>query len=104
MAAYASREAPVAVIDAPLLLEAGWSDLCDSLVFVEACRANRLERTSLRNWSAGEIVRREATQMPIEEKRRLATWSIRNDGSRDELADQVESLWNSILSRDPKSS
>ena len=43
--ALASEGCPVAVLDAPLLFEAGWDELCEKVVFVDAPRRLRLEAT-----------------------------------------------------------
>lgn len=99
LAKLAQLGVPAAVIDAPLLLEAGWEDLCDSVVFVDSPGEVRTERGTSRNWTAEDFARREASQMPIEEKKRRATHLIPNRGSRDELRQTVRTFWDSILPR-----
>ena len=86
-----------AVIDAPLLLEAGWGKLCDSIVLVESSEDDRSERIKSRNWSPEDLARRENLQMPIEEKRRLATYTIGNSGSLGELAVPVAEFWKEVV-------
>lgn len=87
----------VAVIDAPLLLEAGWDEICDLIVFVDSPREDCKRRAqSLRNWSADEFTAREAAQMPIEEKRARATHVIANDGTLEQLRERVRQLWQSL--------
>ena len=54
----AQRGVPAAVLDAPLLLEAGWESLCDAVVFVDSAREKRLERQLLQSAklvSIGEV-------------------------------------------------
>lgn len=97
LADLSERGAKAAAIDAPLLLEAGWEDLCDFLVFVESSEENRSERVGPRNWSQSEISRREAAQMPIDEKRRRATHVVRNLGSLGGLQAEVRAFWDSIF-------
>ena len=47
--------APV-VLDAAILLEAGWDDLCDLVVFVDAPRSERLRRAADdRGWSEDDL-------------------------------------------------
>jgi dephospho-CoA kinase len=88
---------PVAVIDAPLLLEAGWQQGCDIVLFVDSPLEDRQQRAkSSRNWTAQDFATREAAQMPIEEKRRRATHVIANDGTLDELRERVEKFWKSL--------
>lgn len=88
---------PVAVIDAPLLLEAGWDQGCEIVLFVDSSLEDRQQRAeNLRNWTAQDFATREAAQMPIEEKRRRATHVIANDGTLDELRERVEEFWKSL--------
>lgn len=80
-----AREQPginAVFLDAPLLLEAGWNEFCDVVVFVESSPANRLERvTRTRGWTQEELERREASQLPLEAKRAKCDFSIHNDDS-----------------------
>lgn len=83
------------VLDAPVLIEAGWKERCNRLLFVDAPREMRLARVSRRNgWTEVELMTRENAQMPIEEKRNLADAAIVNDGTLEELRDNVESVLN----------
>ena len=99
LARLAESRVPAVVIDAPLLLEAGWEDLCDSVIFVDSPAEVRTQRGTSRNWSAADFARREASQMPIEEKRRRATDLIPNRGSREELRQAVGTFWDSTIPR-----
>jgi len=79
----------VVVIDAPLLLEAGFGRFCDHILFVEASEGARLSRVKAsRGWTDGEFRRREASQWPLERKRSAADFTMGNDrtdtGSIDE--------------------
>ena len=58
------------VLDAPLLLEAGWKPLCDFVLFVDVPHETRLARARSRGWSDAKFARREAAQWPAAEKRR----------------------------------
>jgi len=86
----------VAVIDAPLLLEAGWGNLCDHLLFVDSPRAERLGRAKLRKWTEAEFSKREASQMPIAEKRGRSSHILTNAGTLERLRDQVRTFWASF--------
>lgn len=85
------------VIDAPLLFEAGVDAECDAVIFVEAPRELRLERVRGRGWDEAELARREASQLPVEEKRRRSGHVVRNLGSREELRAQVARILEEIL-------
>jgi dephospho-CoA kinase len=81
------------VLDAAVMLEAGWNDVCDKLIFVDAPRSLRLERVrQQRGWSEADLQAREALQLPLEEKRRRADAVIQNEGAAAELGTQVESV------------
>ena len=97
LASLATSGCPAAVIDAPLLLEAGWGEMCDVILFVESPISDRFSRTKSRNWSASEIERREAQQMTIEEKRLKSTHIVENRGSLAELSKEVQRIWQQIL-------
>jgi dephospho-CoA kinase len=83
---------PAAVLDAALVLEAGWDRLCDQIVFVDVPQEQRLARARSRGWDAGELARREATQLPLEEKKLRATVSLDNSGSLLEMQARVDQL------------
>lgn len=83
------------VLDVPLLLEHdaqhGLLAHCNHLVFVDAPAAERDRRAvAHRGWASGEVVRREAAQMSLEEKRRRANHVVSNDGTLEELNTQVD--------------
>jgi dephospho-CoA kinase len=85
MAQTSASVAPV-VLDAPLLLEAGWADLCDRVLLVDAPRTVRLARVAARSgWSDAELTAREANQLPLDTKRANADAVLVNDGTLDEL-------------------
>lgn len=89
------RGAPAVVLDAALLLEAGWHSLCDHILFVSAPRDLRWRRARQRGWSEAEFRAREAAQLPVEEKRRRAEHVIDNSGSEAETDRQVRRWWRS---------
>jgi dephospho-CoA kinase len=88
----------VVVLDAAILLEAGWDDLCDWIVFVDAPRDERFARVaSQRGWSRETFDSREQAQWPCEEKRLRADLVITNDGGMDALSRDVERAWSHLL-------
>ncbi len=87
------QEARFIVLDAAVMLEAGWNDVCDKLIFVDAPRALRLERVEKqRGWSEADLDSREALQMPLDEKCRRADVVIANRDSPATLSAQVSEL------------
>jgi dephospho-CoA kinase len=81
------------VLDAAILFEAGWDDLCDLIVFVDALideRRLRVERQ--RGWSPAMFEAREEAQWPCDRKRGRADLVIANDAGIDALTCQVEEV------------
>ncbi len=86
------------VLDAAVMLEAGWIGVCDWLLYVDAPREQRLERLAARSaWTAADLDAREAAQMPADEKRRRCDATLTNAGSLAELDRDLTVLldrWN----------
>jgi dephospho-CoA kinase len=91
---FAAEGRPAVVLDAPVLLEAGWGPMCDILLMVDVPREIRLKRALSRGWTEDEFSRREAAQWPIDDKRREAHFMIANDGSEAELRQAVQEFWH----------
>jgi len=87
----------IVVLDAPLLLEAGWDKLCSVLVFVFAPRDVRLARAAGRGWTEAEFSAREQAQIPIELKRQRAHFEVDNSGPLEHTREQLLRIWG-ILS------
>jgi len=86
---------PAAVLDAPLLSEAGWVGQCDLLVYVDAPRPLRLARAQQRGWNEKDFAAREGVQESLDSKRRLADWVIDTSRSPEDTRAQVERFWHS---------
>ncbi len=87
-----STSVPAIIIDAPLLFEAGVDAECDAVICVDAPREIRIERVKNRGWSESDLAKREAAQIPIEDKRRRCRWVIENVGSLAALDSQAASI------------
>ena len=85
------------VLDAPLMLEAGWHTICNQIVFVDAPREVRLSRARNRGWSEEEFAAREAQQESLIVKRRHADIIIDNSGPPEATRAQVERFWHSLV-------
>lgn len=99
-AAQARRDVSMVVIDAAILLEAGWNALCDLVVFVDAPRSARLERVGRRGWSDAKLRAREEAQWGCERKAGLADYVLPNAGGLDELAAAVDRFTEWLSDRD----
>ncbi len=85
------------VLDAPVMIKAGWNKFCNHLVFVEAPRELRVWRARQRGWSQEDFDRREAAQESLNTKRDLADVVIDNSGTPEATAVQVDDLWRSLV-------
>jgi dephospho-CoA kinase len=91
-AAQADPEVRFVVLDAAVMLEAGWTDVCDKLIFVEAPRAIRIARVKSRGWTGDDLDRRERSQMTLEEKKALADAILDNASGLDALERNAQVL------------
>ncbi len=90
----------VVVLDAAILLEAGWGQFCDSVVFVDAPREERLKRLAQqRGWSTEEVEAREKAQLPIETKKARADLILDNSGTPAQTRERVKQLFNLLRNR-----
>jgi dephospho-CoA kinase len=81
------------VLDAAIMVEAGWSALCDRLVYVDAPHELRLARVAQqRGWTEEEMLARESAQLPLTEKRVRADHVLDNSASPAHLQRQVDDL------------
>jgi dephospho-CoA kinase len=91
--ARANSTVPLIVLDAAILLEAGWHRVCDRLLFVHAPDAVRQQRLAgQRGWSEQQVRDREHAQWSLEEKKCRADFVLDNSGGAEQLEQQVESL------------
>lgn len=86
----------ILILDAPVLLKAGWDRICTHLLFVDSSLINRQRRAAERGWKPGELEAREALQEPLDEKRRRANLSVANDGSAEDTKSAVARLWSEL--------
>jgi dephospho-CoA kinase len=86
----------VVVLDAALLLEAGWDEFCAKIIYVEAPGGVGLERAKERGWSTQQYAAREAAQMPLERKRERADIVLDNSGTSESLRAEVQRVWSSL--------
>jgi dephospho-CoA kinase len=87
----------VVLVDAAVLFEAGWNDLCDAVVFVEVPREERLKRLSeKRGWDRASVEAREASQATLESKTERAQFVVDNARSIDESGRDLERILTQI--------
>jgi len=92
----AQNHTAIVILDAPLLLEAGWAPLCDAIVFIESSLENREKRAAERGWTPEELARRESRQLSLQKKRASTSYTIHNDGTTAELQEEICRVWDSL--------
>jgi dephospho-CoA kinase len=92
-AARADPHVALVVLDAAIMLEAGWAGVCDRLVYIDAPREVRLRRVAgQRGWTPEEVEARESAQLPLTEKAARADHVLDNSASLEHLDKQVTDL------------
>jgi dephospho-CoA kinase len=91
--ALAATGAKVAIYDAPLLLENNLQVGMDGVIVVWVDEATQLQRLVARDGLTVEQARaRIAAQLPLDEKKKQATWLIDNGGSMEATRDRVREI------------
>ena len=94
----APQEVDAIILDAALLLEAGWAEECNAVIFIDTSPEQRRKRVAeTRGWSAEELQRREASQLSLEEKRRRSDYCVDNSGEISVAAHQMEQALMKII-------
>jgi dephospho-CoA kinase len=93
--------APTVVLDVPLLVQAGWDDLCTHLVVVVCEDSVRRMRLAARGWSAEQIAARDRAwergfHPPLAGP---TTWSVDASGDPAYTVVQVDRVWQAIRGR-----
>ena len=97
--AQCRRRGQDAVIDAPLLIEAGLDGLCDTLIFIDCHDTQRTERThTQRDWPPSELERRERRQASLTDKRNRAHFVVDNSQGIDDTTRQLRRIWQQMHS------
>ena len=90
-------EVQAIILDAAVMLEAGWDPLTSTIVFLDVPYEQRLERIQSRGWSESELKSRESSQLPLDEKRNRAHEVIDNSGDLEEAARQLERIIDKLI-------
>lgn len=96
----APQDADAIILDAALLLEAGWADECDAVIFIDTPLELRQQRAAAdRGWSAEDLQRREASQWSLLKKRQHAQFAVDNSRSVAVAAEQMKFVLGEIIER-----
>ncbi len=90
--------AQVIVMDAAIMIEAGWTDLSDEVWVTSAPIEHVIQRVQARNNLTEEQIRsRVNSQMSTEERVKHAHAVVENDGGLEDLQNKVKELWQNRL-------
>jgi dephospho-CoA kinase len=81
---------PAAVVETPLLFEAGMEGIYDATIAVLAGESLRSQRAAARGHAL--VAERDARQLSQDEKASRATYVVRNDGTIEELEAQLSAV------------
>lgn len=86
----------VVALDIPLLFETGFHRYCDWTVAVDASESVILKRLRRKGFFEEDIARRQAVQMPLKQKKKMADFVISNRGTLNQTRSQVLKIWQHI--------
>ena len=90
----------VLIIDAALIYEAKMDRFMDKIIVVYIDKDEQIKRLIKRNnLSKDEALQRVRSQIPIEEKAKMADYLIDNSNSLNKTREQVEKVWQSLVSQ-----
>jgi len=90
------RGARAVVIDGPLIFEKGMYRELSKVVVVSADIARIKERLIKRGMTSDDVERRMENQMPLAEKEKMADYVIYNNGTEDDLREELKILLEKI--------
>ena len=93
------------LLDAAILLETGWVEMCDAIVYVDASDQIREQRVrEARGWRADDWKKREQSQLDLEAKKHASDVIINNSRDLELAVDELEQFFASQVSeRNPSS-
>ncbi|HEY8018750.1 MAG TPA: dephospho-CoA kinase [Actinomycetota bacterium] len=95
VAAYADTD-DVVVLDSPLLIETGRHRDVELVIVVSAEPETQIGRLVARGMDEADARARLAAQMPLAEKAEVADVVLDNEGTLEELENQVDRLWSDL--------
>ncbi|MCK4602892.1 MAG: dephospho-CoA kinase [Phycisphaerae bacterium] len=97
-AAQQDTSIPAVVVDAAMLFEAGWNELCTHAIFVNAADDLRARRTEAgKGWGRDKWRQVEKTQISLDKKAEKCDYTIDNSSSASYLREQIHQILSQIL-------
>ena len=99
MSDLSNEKHPIVVVEAAVLIEAGWQDLFDQIWVVSSDVETVISRLNARNGlSREESLKRIDSQMPSKDRNKYADIVIENNGNKEILSSTIKELWADKLS------
>lgn len=92
----AKKQNTVTAIEIPLLFEERYENSVDKVLTVFAPTEARRQYLAKRGFDFAEMQKRDAQQMPLDEKVKLADYVIVNSSTEEFLKEQFNIIWNKI--------
>lgn len=86
----------VVVLVNPLLIEMGTHRDCDVVIVLAVSPETQVARSVARGMDESDVRARMAAQLPLEERTAHANVVLDNEGTEEELAQQVDRLWDGL--------
>lgn len=77
------------LLDAAVMLESKWDQICDLVLCIDADRPIRVQRVAARGWNEAELDRRQTSQIGMDKKRARADLTIDNSGALESTVSQA---------------
>lgn len=94
--AHAATDDIVVLVN-PLLIEMGTHRDCDVVIVLSVTPQTQVARSMARGMDEADVRSRMAAQLPLAERVEHANVVIENEGTEQELAEQVASLWDGLV-------
>ncbi|MFH1717218.1 MAG: dephospho-CoA kinase [Planctomycetota bacterium] len=91
------RHVKAIVLDMPLLLEVGWAERCDKLIFVNSEQKLRENRVKKMGFDENHLKIRENFQISLDKKVSLADNMVENNSDFSALVRQVADIFSDIM-------
>ena len=99
MSDLSNEKHPIVVVEAAVLIEAGWQDLFDQIWVLSSDVETVISRLNARNGlSREESLKRIDSQMPSKDRNKYADIVIENNGNKEILSSTIKELWADKLS------
>ena len=99
MSDLSNEKHPIVVVEAAVLIEAGWQDLFDQIWVVSSDVETVISRLNASNGlSREESLKRIDSQMPSKDRNKYADIVIENNGNKEILSSTIKELWADKLS------